>query len=102
LSAPEITLASATKKVGDCFRVDFDDGTSIELELTEATRAKTTPTGEDTDSSFSLIFRGPSAPMLAQGIIPLHDEDWGLSHIFLVPLNRDEDSTRYEAAFNLA
>ena len=50
---------------------------------------------------FSLVFRGPKAPVLPQAIHPLEHEGFpdNLS-IFLVPIGPDDEGLRYEAVFN--
>ena len=49
---------------------------------------------------FSLRFRGPAAPPLAQGIHRLAHADLGELDIFLVPIAADAESMTYQAVFS--
>lgn len=48
---------------------------------------------------FSVMFRGPQEPVLAQATYRF-ERGGEASHIFIVPVGRDERGTRYEAVFN--
>jgi hypothetical protein len=52
--------------------------------------------------SFSLIFRGPRDPTLAQRIHPVEHPTLGTLTIFLVPIGPEGDPTElhYQAVFN--
>lgn len=89
-------------RVGEHFRVRLADGPAIDLTLIEAT-ASAEAGGPGPDGSprqqFSLVFRGPREPTLAQGIRDLgHDTLQGVV-LFLVPIGIDDEGARYEAAF---
>ena len=62
-----------------------------------------TPGGEQRDPAlrtpFSLLFRGPPAPILPQRIYALEHAVLGTFEIFLVPLEPDAEGARYEAVF---
>lgn len=52
---------------------------------------------------FSLLYRGPAAPILEQGIYRLAHGELGELELFLVPLGPDReggDAILYEAVFN--
>ena len=49
---------------------------------------------------FSLILRGPAAPSLPQGTYSLRHPRLGPIELFLVPIGRDAQHTRYEVTFN--
>lgn len=49
---------------------------------------------------FSLVFAGPSAPLLAQGTYTLAIPTLGDIEVFLVPIGPGADGMRYEAVFN--
>ncbi len=89
-------------RVDDHFRLTLADGRSLDLTLAEVTLlpgAGGTGPGGASRQQFSLVFRGPAEPALAQGICDLeHDTLEGLA-LFLVPIGRDADGLRYEAAF---
>lgn len=49
---------------------------------------------------FSLILRGPAAPLLPQGTYALRHPRLGPIELFLVPIARDAQGVRYEVTFN--
>jgi hypothetical protein len=48
---------------------------------------------------FSLLFRGPAAPVLPQGGYQLEHQALGRLELFLVPIGADADAVTYEAIF---
>jgi hypothetical protein len=52
------------------------------------------------EAPFSLVLRGPRAPLLAQATYALAHPRLGPIELFLVPIGQDAQSTRYEATFN--
>jgi hypothetical protein len=94
-----LTVATFTPAVGEAFTLD-DDGLALEL-LAARTRV---PDAPPTDAAglrtpFSLTFRGPPEPILAQRIRRLRHADLGALELFLVPIGRDGAGIRYEAVF---
>jgi hypothetical protein len=69
----------------------------IVLELTNVT---VHPFAGPTRTAFSLFFRGPVDPILEQRTYRLEHTALGPLEIFIVPVDRDESGTEYEAAFN--
>ena len=49
---------------------------------------------------FSLVLRGPRAPLLPQATYALVHPRLGTIEVFLVPIGQDALCTRYEATFN--
>jgi hypothetical protein len=49
---------------------------------------------------FSILFRGPREPVLAQSIYRLDESELGTIEIFLVPIGPDAQGMVYEAVFN--
>jgi hypothetical protein len=78
------------------FQVGGDAGHSAALELVEANPAPA-PQGYE---AFSIIFRGPPAPLLAQGIHRFHHDSIGAFDLFTVPIRQDRQGLYYEAIFN--
>jgi hypothetical protein len=82
----------------------LDDGAGLTLDV-RLTAAETYPPGapaadaEGRRTPFSLTFRGPVDPVLAQRIYRLQLERLGALELFLVPVGRDGDGTHYEAVF---
>ena len=67
-----------------------------ELELTEVEPLASTARGD----GFSLLFRGPRAPLLEQRIYGLEHARLGRLEIFLVPIGPDAKGQRYQAIFS--
>ncbi len=55
------------------------------------------PAGQEV---FSLLFRGPQAPFLPQGIHTLVHPHLGEMSLFLVPVGQAPDGFQYEVVFN--
>lgn len=68
----------------------------LELELV----AVEGPGIEKGEERFSLIFRGPLEQPFAQGLWTLEHDKLGALGLFLVPIAREPDGMRYEAAFS--
>jgi hypothetical protein len=49
---------------------------------------------------FSIVFRGPRAPILRQRIYRVEHDRMGALDIFLVPIGPDAEGLRYEAVFS--
>ena len=92
-------LETLTKEIWtDCLNEGFIIARSIEMELVEVNslghkhpRAEREP--------FSLVFRGPKAPVLIQKIYPVEHQSLGALDLFLVPIGPDGEGMRYEAIF---
>lgn len=85
-----------SSRIGDTFRLALDGGETLELELIEA--AEVGGTAKDR-TPFSVVFRGPAEPVLAQQICHLEHRELGSLDLFLVPLSQAEDGADYEAVF---
>jgi hypothetical protein len=95
----ELQLSSFTPHLGDRFvlRPAFPGAHALDLVLVEATALSH---GEGRPRTpFSLVFRGPVQPVLEQGIQRLEHLELGNLDLFLVPIARDAQGTRYEAVF---
>ncbi len=92
----DLTIDSFSGRVGERFGVADDDGAAHDLELVECERLG----GAAIERvPFSLVFLGPREPVLPQSTYPLTHDELGTREIFLVPIARDDDGTRYEAIF---
>ena len=97
-----LTANSFTPAVGETFALDAGEAGRLELELLESRLHDPDAPAEDeggTRAPFSLVFRGPSDPVLPQRIYRLEHEAVGAIEIFIVPIERDEAGTSYEAVF---
>ena len=92
-----LTVESFAPAVGDAFAVHGATPAPLRLELAEARPLGPAPPGGR--APFSLVFRGPADPVLAQRIYRLEHAGLGTLEIFLVPVGRDAAGTRYEAVF---
>lgn len=88
--------------VGQAFAVTVGPDETLTVELVEATASDQPgglgPEGQER-AQFSLVFRGPATPLLPQRTYVVTHVAVGDQELFLVPLGRDADSVRYEAAF---
>jgi hypothetical protein len=66
------------------------------LKLTDVIERTNTPRQE----TISLLFHGPVAPFVPQGIRRLKHSELGEMDIFLVPVGKEQDGFQYEAVFN--
>ncbi len=94
-----LTRASFEPHLNTTFQIRREQADPLDLELVEATDK--TPEGF-TGEQFSLIFRGPADPLLAQRIYTLEHAEMGTLTLFLVPVAQKKDGYRYEAYFNRA
>lgn len=99
---PWLTYDDFADRVGERFEVVRPDGDAVPLTLVGATLGAQAggpgPSGESR-LQFSLDFRGPADPLLAQGTRVLAHDHFGELALFLVPTGLDADGARYEAAF---
>jgi len=68
------------------------EASGLTMQLVEAT-AGSSP------EEFSLVFRGPTAPVLEQSIVDLHHDRLGDVGLFLVPIGPDAEGMQYQAVF---
>jgi len=95
-----LTHESFRPHVGTGFRVEYAPGTSATLTLAEVTvLGGGGGAGASRRQPFSLLFRGPRAPVLPQRIYRLDHERMGALDLFIVSLGPHGDGLRYEAIF---
>jgi len=82
--------------VHSAFRVSDGAGTSVAVKLVEVAGHSTDPGQE----CFSLIFTGPSEPLLPQRIYTFEHEEIGAFALFIVPIGQTAAGIRYQAVFN--
>lgn len=101
-----ITYPTFAGREGERFVVRIDDEASLSVELESVTNHG--PPGPRNESatlagggeSFSLVFRFPPTPMLAQATYLFEHDELGTFPIFIVPVGAKPDGLRYEAVFN--
>lgn len=90
-----LTLAAFAAQAGTNFAVSGLDGVSLHLFDAAPLNA-----AAPNDSQFSLMFRGPAAPLLEQATHALAHPVMGEFAIFLVPVARDAQGIHYQAIFS--
>jgi hypothetical protein len=81
--------------VGESFELEHD-GAAHRLELI---KAEELPGSGREGGGFRLEFRGPFEPILPQAIHSLRTAGTEARDIFIVPIGREAEGTRYEAVF---
>lgn len=97
-----LVLEDFIQKKGDHFKMVFDDGSTLDLKLSDITAHVVREFPGKIRDPFSLFFDGTPEVSCPQGIYRLRHEATGwLNEIFLVPIARNADATyRYQAVFN--
>ena len=92
-----LTLADFSSHVQHPFPLQAGDR-RLTLVLEEAVELR--PAQGQLPAAFSLIFRGPEAPILAQGTYKFEHPTRGPVDIFIVPVGKDAAGVRYQAIFS--
>ncbi len=95
----QLTHESFIPYLAHTFQLNLETA-NYELTLLEATIIDSDPE-EGRRHPFSVVFLGPSQPILPQQIYELHHEEMGSLALFLVPIGPDKTTRgiRYEAVF---
>ena len=88
-------METFTPHVGSEFMAAPAEGQQVRLRLTEVAPAQS----NERVLQFSLFFRGPLEPALQQRTYRLVHGQLGEMDFFLVPVAREADGMRYQAAF---
>jgi hypothetical protein len=95
-----LTHESFLPHVGTDFPARLGPDATLGLTLIEVEATGPAPAGGATRRRpFSLLFRGPRAPVLPQRIYRLEHAALGPLEIFIVPIGPDAHGMRYEAIF---
>jgi hypothetical protein len=95
-----ITLDDFEPCLGQTFLVSPENGDSLELELNQVKPLGATDAKAGGRQPFSLLFRGPLEPVLAQQLLHIENSTLGELALFLVPIGPDENGMLYDATFN--
>lgn len=100
----DLTIESFADLTDRGFRLSLDGGVELHLELREVRSLGSPPPGRSPADRpwrepFSLLFQGPSEPLLPQRIYPLRHEELGGLELFLVPIGREQAGVQYQAIF---
>src|SRR5262249_7446552 len=93
-----LTVDTFTTRIGERFRLLADAGTTLTVELIDATTLGSSGSARGR-TPFSLLFRGPMTPVLPQRIYRLDHETLGSLDLFLVPIGPRDGGMVYEAIF---
>jgi hypothetical protein len=96
LMTQELLLPVFREQLNTTFRAKIDDSTEVDLELISADPGPESARQEQ----FSLIFRGPLSPALAQRTYEVSHPVLGNTALFLVPVGKDQEGFLYESYFN--
>jgi len=102
-SLDQLTREDFSAQLKTKFRAWLDTQTAVEMELVEVTPRQCVTTGDakkTTYESFALFFGGPADRVLPQRIYGFESAALGRFEMFIVPVGRDAQSTRYQATFN--
>ena len=102
-SLDQLTREDFSAQLKMKFRALIDAQTSVEMELVEVTPRQCVTSGgtkKITYESFALFLEGPADRVLPQRIYGFESAALGRFEIFIVPVGRDAQSTRYQATFN--
>jgi hypothetical protein len=96
-SLENLNLKIFREHLNTSFKVQDGGAGTVQLQLIDAVEGNSSPEME----LFSLYFRGPFTPQLAQQTHPLQHEKLGRVEIFLTSIEADqENGTTYEAVFH--
>jgi len=91
----DLTSRTFTEALNSTFDVESPAG-SVPLQLIAVNEKGDVPSLD----GFSLIFRGPRTPVLAQTIYRFTHPKLGAREMFSVPIGPDEQGMCYEVVFN--
>ena|SRR5687767_6791618 len=98
--ATSLTEEAFSKHVNTPFRLNLGPEAPVELELVQVKGYMKNPGDQDGMERFSVFFKGPGKPFLAQRTYSLSHDGMGDLDLFLVPIGPDGEGFRYEAVFN--
>jgi len=94
--AADFQHAEFLKHLNTKFRIRLNESEAVEAELTAVSEHLLSPRQE----RFSVVFRAPNETFLGQGMRPFQHDEMGAFDLFIVPIERDDEGTYYEAVFN--
>jgi len=94
--AAVLTHEEFSSQLNTKFRIHVNEAETIEAELTDVSELLASPRQE----RFAIVFRTSNETFLGQGMRRFEHDQMETFDLFLVPIARDEEGTRYEAVFN--
>lgn len=94
--AADLTHEEFSRHLNTKFAIRVSETQAIEAELTTVSEHLISPRQE----RFSIVFRTSNEVLMAQGLHRIEHDQMGPFDLFIVPIDRDERGTYYEAVFN--
>ena len=85
-----------SKHLNTRFRIQVNEGETVEAELTEVSELSVTAR----QARFAVTFRSPNQPFLGQGMRQFEHDQMGAFELFIAPFEQDDKGTNYVAVFN--
>lgn len=99
LDLRSVTHETFAACVNERFHLAVRAGNALELQLVSVETRGSAGSPGHVRQAFALLFRGPKANVLVQGIHALNHEELGAMELFLVPVGPDDEGMLYEAVF---
>ncbi len=96
MALEHLTKTNLAENLHTPFKLCLEPSGTSELELVELTEGRPHPEYE----SFALLFRGPAAEQLGQGLYRIEHAALGVFDLFIVPVAQDQTGRYYQAVFN--
>jgi hypothetical protein len=94
--AVDLTHEEFSRHLNTKFGIRVSETQAIEAELTEVSEHLISPRQE----RFSIVFRTSNEVLISQGLHRFEHDKMEAFDLFIVPIDRDERGTYYEAVFN--
>ena len=91
-----LTHEEFSRHLNTKFGIRISETQAIEAELTNVSEHLISPRQE----RFSIVFRTSSEVLIGQGLHRFEHDKMEAFNLFIVPIERDEEGTYYEAVFN--
>ncbi len=85
-------------RIGDALRLAREGAAPLELVVEQVSALGGTP-ARDRRAAFSVVFRGPTEPLMPQRTYRVEHAGLGSFDLFLVPIGCDAEGVAYEAVF---
>lgn len=92
----DLTHQEFSRHLNTKFAIRVSETQAIEAELNEISENMISPRQE----RFAIVFRTSNEFLVGQGLHRFEHDKMGAFDLFIVPIDRDEQGTYYEAVFN--
>lgn len=94
--AADLTHEEFSRHLNTKFGIRISETQAIEAELSEISEHMISPR----QKRFWIVFRTSNEFLIGQGLHRFEHDQMGAFDLFIVPIERDEEGTYYEAVFN--